>query len=277
MDYAFDFEWSNQTLFYNAYKRSNSYFSNSEFAATQMPDKNELALLIPFKDQLPKTVFTDVYTPPVSDCKGRNRLNLRAAKKLLDQAGYYVKDNQLYNASGNAISFEMLLVSPGFERIVNPFIKSLSRLGITVTVRLVDTSQYINRTRSFDFDMMVYSFSQSESPGNEQQNFWGSSSATIKGSGNLIGIQNPAVDGIVDHILNAKDREELVIATRALDRVLLHNHYVIPQWYNSFVRIVYWDKFGIPETHAAYDRYHTVSIFTWWYDQEKANKLLIKK
>ena len=276
MDYAFDFEWSNQTLFYGAYKRSNSFFSNSEFAATQLPDKKELDLLTPFKNQLPKTVFTEVYTPPVSDGEGRNRNNLRIAKKLLDNAGYYVKDNQLYNASGNAISFEMLLVSPGFKRIVNPFIKSLSRLGITVNVRLVDTSQYINRSRSFDFDMIVHSFRQSESPGNEQQNFWSSSAATIEGSGNLMGIQNPAIDGLVDNILNAKNREDLVIATRALDRALLHNHYVIPQWYNSVARIVYWDKFGIPETSAAYDRFHTVGIFTWWYDQEKANKLLNK-
>lgn len=273
MGYAFDFEWSNQTLFYNAYQRSTSFFSNSEFAATALPDEKELALLRPYQDQLPASVFTEVYTPPVSDGSGRNRIGLRAAKKLLDDAGYQVKNNQLYNASGEAIRFEILLASPSFERIVNPFIKSLAKLGIIANVRLVDTSQYINRSRTFDFDMMVHVFAQSESPGNEQQNLWGSAAATIEGSGNFIGIQNPVVDALTDTIVNAKNRNDLVIATRALDRVLLHNYYVIPQWYKASNRIVYWNKFGIPETPPAYDRYYTTGIFTWWYDQEKANQL----
>ena len=273
MNYAFDFEWSNQTLFYDAYQRADSFFSNSEFAATALPNKQELALLEPYKEQLPSSVFTDVYTSPVTDGSGRNRKGLRAAKKLLDAAGYKVKNNQLFNKNGEAIRFEILLASPSFERIINPFIKNLAKLGIVANIRLVDTSQYINRSRSFEFDMLVSVFAQSESPGNEQQNFWGSEAADINGSANTIGIKNPVVDKLLEHVVSAKDREELVIATRALDRVLLHHHYVIPQWYKSSNRIVYWNKFGIPEIAPAYDRYYTTAIFTWWFDQAKAEKL----
>jgi microcin C transport system substrate-binding protein len=275
--YAFDFEWSNQTLFYGAYQRSDSFFSNSVLAASGLPDKDELALLNPLKDQLPKEVFNNAFTLPVSDGSGRNRKNLRTAKKLLDQAGYKVKNNQLYNTKGEAISFEILLISPAFERIVNPFIKGLAKLGITANIRLVDTSQFINRSRSFDFDMMVKVFAQSESPGNEQYNLWGSKAANTSGSGNLTGIQNPAIDQLVDRVVNAADRKELVTASRALDRVLLHNYYVVPQWYKASNRIVYWDKFGIPETAPIYDRYYTTGIFTWWYDEEKAKNLTLDK
>lgn len=271
--YGFDFEWSNQTLFYNIYQRTNSFFSNSELAATQLPDNKELALLTPFKEQLPESVFTDIYTPPKTDGSGRNRKGLRAAKKLLDQAGYYVKDNQLYNRENQAITFEILLVSPAFERIINPFIKNIAKLGITANIRLVDTSQYINRSRSFDFDMVVHVFAQSESPGNEQYNTWGSKAAATEGSANLIGIKNPVVDQLINKVVNASDRDNLVTATRALDRVLLSQHYVVPQWYKASSNLVFWDKFGIPETSPAYDRYYTTGIFTWWYDTEKAKRL----
>ncbi len=273
MNYAFDFEWSNQTLFYNAYQRANSFFSNSELAATALPSEKELALLHPYKDQLPSSVFDEIYTSPISDGSGRSRKNLRAAKKILDNAGYYVIKNQLFNRNGEAIQFEILLVSSGFERIVNPFIKNLEKLGIKARIRLVDTSQYINRSRSFDFDMIVKTFAQSESPGNEQQNYWGSAAANIEGSGNLIGIQNPIVDKLLDHVVNANNRDELIVASQALDRVLLHHHYVIPQWFNDSNRIIYWNKFGMPDVSPAYDRYYTTAIFTWWYDKQKAEKL----
>lgn len=273
INYAFDFEWSNQTLFYNAYQRTNSFFVNSELAATGLPDEGELKLLQPLKEQLPSSVFTDIYAPPVSDGKGRNRQGLRAAKKLLDNTGYYVKDNQLFNADNEAISFEILLASPTFERVVNPFIKSLSQLGITVNSRLVDTSQYINRARSFDFDMMIHVFAQAESPGNEQRDKWGSAAADTEGSSNLIGIKNPAIDQLIEHIIVANGRDALVTATHALDRALLHNHYLIPQWYKPASNLVYWDKFGIPEIAPAYDKYYTTGIFTWWYDQAKAEQL----
>ena len=273
ISYAFDFEWSNQTLFYQAYDRSYSFFTNSEFAATGLPSEEELALLLPYKDQLPASVFTQEYKPPVTDGSGRNRPNLRIAKKILDDAGYKVKDNQLYNPRGKAIRFEILLRSPGFERIVNPFIKNLSRLGIIAKIRLVDTSQYVNRNRSFSFDMLVNVFRQSESPGNEQRNFWGTEAANTEGSNNLIGIKNPVIDRLIENIIAAEDRDDLVIASRALDRVLLHYHYIIPQWYKSANRIAYWDKFGIPDVAPIYDRYYTTGIYTWWYDPEKVKRI----
>jgi microcin C transport system substrate-binding protein len=277
ISHAFDFEWSNQSLFYNAYKRAYSFYSNSELASTGLPTQEELALLLPYKDQLPDSVFSESYAPSTTDGSGRNRPNLRKAKKLLDQAGYFVKDNQLYNSHEEKINFEILLVSPGFERIVNPFIKNLKKLGIHINVRLVDTSQYINRKRSFDFDMIVHVFSQTESPGNEQSNLWGSGSADIAGSGNLIGIKNPAIDNLVEHVVNAKSRQNLVTASKALDRGLLHNYYAIPQWYKSSTRVVFWNKFNFPKISPIYDRYYSTGIYTWWYDSDKANKLTSKQ
>ncbi len=274
MSYAFDFEWSNQTLFYNIYERTNSFFVNSELASSGLPDEKELELLLPLKEQLPSSVFNEAYTLPVTDGSGRNRKGLRTAKKLLDSAGYSIKDNQLYNKQGEAIRFEILLVSPSFERIVNPFVKSLEKLGINASVRLVDTSQYINRARSFDFDMMIHSFGQSESPGNEQRDFWGTKAADTEGSSNQIGIKNPAIDQLVEHVIQADGRQALVTATRALDRALLHHHFLIPQWYKPSSNIVYWNKFGIPDTAPKYDKYYLGGIFTWWYDEEKAKALL---
>jgi microcin C transport system substrate-binding protein len=273
ISYAFDFEWSNQTLFYQAYQRSYSYFTNSVFAAKGLPTAEELEILKPYRDQLPESVFTEAYEPPVTDGSGRNRPNLRIAKKILDDAGYKVKDNVLYNKDGQAIKFEILLRSPGFERIVNPFIKSLSKLGIIARIRLVDTSQYVNRTRKFDFDMMVMVFSQSESPGIEQEDYWGSKVADTEDSRNIIGIKNPVIDDLIQNVINAKSREDLIKQTRILDRVLLHHHYVIPQWYKPSSRIVYWNKFGIPQISAKYDQQHNIGIYTWWYDEEKAQQL----
>lgn len=272
--YAFDFEWSNETLFYKAYDRSYSFFTNSEFAADELPNDAELALLEPLREQVPESVFSEVYRPPVSDGSGSNRPNLRRAKKILDDAGYKVINNkQLINPEGQPIKFEILIRSPGFIRIINPFIKNLARLGIIARIRQVDTSQYINRGRSFDFDMRVHVFRQSESPGNEQSNMWSSKAANMEGSDNLIGINNPAVDNLVERVVNAQTREDLVIATQALDRVLLHNHYVIPQWFKANNRIAYWDKFGIPKVTPIYDRFYQTAVFTWWYDEDKANKL----
>ena len=273
ISYAFDFEWTNKTLFYNAYQRSYSFFTNSEFAARGVPDTDELELLNPHKSQLPPSVFTEEYNPPQTDGNGRIRPNLRKAKKLLDDNGYVVKKNQLYNKEGQAIRFEILLRSPTFERIINPFAKNLSRLGITATVRNVDASQFVNRRRSFDFDVLVHVYPQSESLGSEQRNFWGSEAASSQGSDNYIGIKNPVIDSLIENVVNAKNRKELVVAGRALDRVLLHNHYIIPQWYKASSNIVYWDKFGIPDISPKYDNQHRVGIFTWWYDEEKANKL----
>jgi len=270
MNYAFDFEWSNQALFYGAYTRNNSYFSNSEFAATGVPTGRELEILEPYRDQLPKSVFTMPYVLPSTDGSGRNRTNLRVAKNILDKAGYRVVDDKLISPQGKAVSLEFLLVSPAFERIVNPYIKALKRLGIDASIRLVDTSQYINRMREFDYDAMVFSYGQSESPGNEQQSYWGSEAADIPGSRNLMGIKNPVIDALITQVIKASSREDLVYSTRALDRVLLHHHFVVPQWYIPVNRLIYWNKFSMPETPPAFDRNNTTGIYTWWYDPQKA-------
>ena len=273
INYAFDFEWSNNALFYQSYKRCYSFFSNSEFAATGLPAGRELEILDAYRDQLPASVFTEVYQPPVTDGSGHNRGNLRIAKKLLEDAGYQVVNNQLMTPDGQPFTFELLLVSPAFERIVNPFVKNLSRLGITVFTRLVDTSQYINRIRSFDFDMLVQSIGQSESPGNEQWSYWGSDAADTQGSQNLIGIKNPIVDQLIKLVVDAPSRKELVYRVKALDRVLLHHHYMVPQWYKSSSHLAYWDKFGMPAITPAFDRSFSTGIMSWWYDPEKAGQL----
>ena len=273
INYAFDFEWSNNALFYQAYKRCYSFFSNSEFAATELPTGRELEILEGYRDQLPTSVFTEAYQLPVTDGSGHNRSNLRIAKKLLEDAGYKVVNNQLMTPDGQPFTFELLLVSPAFERIVNPFVKNLSRLGITVFTRLVDTSQYINRIRSFDFDMLVQSIGQSESPGNEQWSYWGSDAADTQGSQNLIGIKNPIIDQLIKLVVDAPSRKELVYRVKALDRILLHHHYVVPQWYKSSTRLAYWDKFGMPVITPAFDRSFSTGIMSWWYDREKAGRL----
>lgn len=262
---AFDFEWTNRNLFYGAYKRSYSFFSNSELAATTLPSAEELALLEPYRDQLPDEVFTEIYQPPISSGDQNNRNNLRAAKRLLDEAGYKVVNNQLMTPDGKQpVIFEILLYSPAFERVSNPFAQNLKKLGINVNISRVDTSQYINRLRNFDFDMVTQVFPQSMSPGNEQRDYWSSSAATTPGSRNVIGIANPVVDALVDNIIEAQTREALVTACHALDRVLLHMHYVIPHWHSSTHRIAYWDKFQHPDVSPDYDPVYSVGLMTWW-------------
>ena len=269
LGYAFDFEWSNENLFYGQYARTRSYFSNSELAATDLPSEAELALLEPYRDQLPPEVFTEVYEPPVTDGSGNIRDGLRAAKQLLDEAGWTIRNGVLTGPDGQPMEIEILLVQPEFERVVQPFARNLERLGVKVTVRIVDSSQYQNRTDSFDFDLVVGGFGQSLSPGNEQRDFWGSQSADIEGSRNLIGIKSPVVDALIDRIIYAEDRESLITATRALDRVLLWNHYVIPNWHSRTYRIAYWNKFGRPQTQPLY----SVGFDTWWVDPELAAAL----
>ena len=265
MAYAFDFEWSNEHLFYGQYARTSSYFSNSELAATELPSKAELALLEPWRGKIPDEVFTTVYSPPSTDGSGNIRSNLRTALRLLKQAGYKIEDNALISPkTGKPVVFEILLVSPAFERIVAPFAQNLKRLGIVANVRTVDQSQYINRIRSFDYDMIVGGAGQSESPGNEQRDYWSSDAADREGSRNTIGIKNPAVDALIDRIVDAPDRKSLVAATRALDRVLLWNHYVIPQWHVRMDRLAYWDRFGIPK-HPKYG----ADVMSWWIDPAK--------
>lgn len=257
---AFDFEWTNKNIFYNAYTRTHSFFSNSEMAATAPPTAAEIAILEPIRNQVPEEVFSQVYRAPETQGDGRIYSELRQAKRILQQAGWKFKDGRLINAKGKQFNIEMLLYSPAFERVVAPFIRNLERLGISANIRLVDTSQYINRLRSFDFDIVVSGFGQSSSPGNEQRNYWHSSVADQEGSRNLLGIKNPAVDYLVDQLIQAPDREQLVLRTRALDRVLQWNHYVIPQYHINKYRIAYWDKFAMPAQRPRYD----LGFNTWW-------------
>lgn len=244
---AFDFEWANRNLFYGQYARTNSYFDNSELAAKGLPEADELALLEPLRAQVPPQVFSQEYQSPPTDPELGIRPNLRRAVALLEQAGWQVVDGKLVDAGGQPFRFEILLNSPAFERITLPFARNLKRLGIDANVRTVDPTQYVNRVREFDFDMIVMVWGQSLSPGNEQSMYWSSEAADQPGSRNVGGIRNPAVDVLIDKVIAAPDRRQLVAATRALDRVLLWNWYVIPQWHSPLIRVALWDKFGQPD------------------------------
>jgi len=270
LTYAFDFEWSNKNLFYGIYTRTRSYFSNSELASRGLPEGAELALLEPYREQLPADVFLKEYNPPKSTGSGNNRANLRTAKNMLEDAGWSVIDKKLINReTGEQMEIEFLLISPAFERVVGPFVRNLEKLGITARIRLVDTAQYQNRVNDFDYDVVVNSWGQSLSPGNEQRDFWSTDAADRNGSRNYAGIKDPVVDALIDKIIFAPDRASLVAATRALDRVLLWGHYVIPNWHTRDFRIAYWDRFGRPKTFSKYQ----LSFFdTWWIDPEKGEK-----
>lgn len=260
--YAFDFEWTNKQIFYSSYSRTQSYFSNSELASTGLPSPEEIAILEPFRDQLPEEVFTQTYQAPATKGDGNIRGNLRKALQLLKQAGWEPQNNQLTNLqTGETMQFEFMLVVPEFKRVVLPFKKNLERLGIQVDIRLVDPQQYVNRLNNFDFDMIVGSIGQSSSPGNEQRDFWHSSEAERPGSRNWMGIKNPVVDHLIDLIINAPSREALVHRTRALDRVLLWGHYVIPQHHLRVYRVAYWDRFDRPEITPKF----SLGLDNWWF------------
>ena len=267
LNYAFDFEWTNRNIFAGLYARTESYFSNSELASSGLPEGRELELLEPYRDRLPPEVFTEVYAAPKTDGTGWPRENLRQAFDLLNEAGYEVRDLKMVNRqTGAPLRFEILLVSQAFERIVLPFKRNLERLGIEVSIRLVDQSQYINRIRSRDFDMIVSGWGQSDSPGNEQREFWGSDAADQPGSRNYVGIQDPVVDALIDRVITATDRESLVVSTRALDRVLLWGHYVVPNWHSRDDPYIYWNKFSRPEVTPD----QGTAVTYWWYDEAKA-------
>ena len=269
--YTFDFEWSNANLFYGQYTRTKSFFSNTELASSGLPQGQELEILEPYRDRLPAEAFTSAYEPPSTDGSGQIRRNLRTARKMLQEAGWVVRDGVLTHAeTGDAMEIEFLLVAPAFERIVGPVVKNMERLGIAARIRLVDPAQYQNRIDEFDFDIVVSSFGQSLSPGNEQRNYWTTTSADVPGSRNLAGIRDPVVDELVDLLIQAPDRETLVATTRALDRVLLWGHYVIPQWHIRSFRLVYWNKFGRP---ALRPKYGLGFPTTWWIDREKEAQL----
>ena len=270
LSYAFDFEWSNKNLFFDAYTRTDSFFENSELASSGLPSTGELNYLNPYFDVLPNEVFSKEYKNPTTDGSGYMRTQLQEASKLLKDAGWELENGELRNSKSKEIfSFEILLRSPAFERIVFPFKDNLEKLGISVEVRTIDTAQYQKRIETFDFDMVVQTFSQSLSPGNEQRSFWGSDAADTNGSRNIIGIKNYAIDGLIERLINAKDRDELITITKALDRVLLWNYYVIPQWHISSYRVLYWDFFDQPSIKPKY----SLGFDTWWINQNKYNQI----
>jgi microcin C transport system substrate-binding protein len=266
---AFDFEWTNKTIMYGAYERTVSVFQNSDMMAKGLPGPEEVALLAPFRDKLPAEVFGEPFLPPVSDGTGQNREQLRKASQLLAAAGCVIKDGKRTLPSGEPITIEFLLDEQSFEPHHAPFVKNLATLGIDATVRLVDPVQYQTRRNGFDFDITVDRFSFSATPGDSLRSFFSSQAAALKGSNNLAGIADPAVDALIDAIVAADTRPALTTACRALDRVVRTGRYWIPQWYKASHWIAYWDVFGHP---PAQPRYFRGIPDTWWYDPDKAAK-----
>lgn len=269
---ALDFEWTNKALFFNQYTRSNSYFSNSDLAATGLPSAAELDLLNPLKEKYPKAipseVFTTPLTPPTTAPPNSLRKNLRQAKKLLTEQGWKVKDGVLTSADGKQrFEFEILLVSPSFERVMAPYAKNLSKLGVKVSYRTIDPALYVDRIKNSDFDMTVTVYGQSQSPGNEQRDNWSSAAASRKGSANLAGIQSPVIDSLVDTLIYAETRQELTTACKALDRVLWYGYYVVPNWYLASHRLAFSSRFQqskkLPLYYSPYDL-----LYTWWFSEK---------
>lgn len=263
---VFDFEWENKNLFFGLYTRTESFFSESDFAAEGPPSPDELALLEPFRAKLPPEVFGPPIQQPVTDGSGNNREGLRAALALFKQAGWEVKDRKMVDASGNQMSFQILLYEQIFERVTLPFVQWLQRLGIEVSVRTVDPSQYEKLTDAFDFDMTIGDYGESDSPGNEQTDYWSSASAKETGSSNLAGVSDPVVDALVEKVIAAKTRAELIAATRALDRVLLAGWYVVPNWHIREVWAAWWDRFGYMDVPIR----SGMAFDSWWVDQARA-------
>ncbi|MCF8476130.1 MAG: extracellular solute-binding protein [Pseudolabrys sp.] len=270
-NFAFDFDEMNKQLFYGQYHRINSYFEGTELASSGLPQGKELDILNTVKNQVPPEVFTTPYTNPTGGDQQALRNNLRAALKLFRDAGYEIKNTKLVNAkTGEPFTIELLVQDPSFERIMLFYKPSLERIGMTVTVRTVDASQYENRLRQWDYDIITASWGQSLSPGNEQRGFWGSQAADVPGSRNVVGIKNPAIDKLIERVIFTKDRDDLVAATKALDRVLLWNDYVVPQWTYGKQRTARWDRFSHPETMPKYGAAAFPTI--WWWDEAKAAK-----
>lgn len=275
LNFAFDFEEMNKQLFYGSYKRISSYFDGTELASSGLPQGKELEILETVRPDVPPEVFTTAYTNPVGGSSQAARRNLLEAQKLLQQAGYEIRGGKLVNTkTGAPLGIELLTIGdePAFERVALFYKPSLERIGVSVTIRSVDSIQYENRVRNRDFDMLaVNSWPESLSPGNEQREYWGSQSADMNGSQNIVGIKNPAVDKLIERVIYAKSRDELVAATHALDRVLLWNHYVVPQWNYPKVRTARWDRFGRPAELPKYGASGFPEI--WWWDAEKAAKI----
>ena len=267
---VFDFGWTNKNIFYSLYERTTSMFENSELAAKGSPGRAELELLEPFRGRVPDEVFEQPYTPPRTDGSGNIRQNLRRALKLLSEAGWTVKDGKLVNAKGAPFTIEFLMFEATFQRVIGPYIRNFKRLGIDARMRIVDVANFLNRRRQFDYDIIVRRFQQPLTPGIEQRDHWTSAYADMVGSRNMSGIKNPVVDALVEKVTAARSRPELIAATRALDRVLMWNHYVVPHWYKGSHTIAYWNKFSRPKIKPKYAR---GVIDTWWVDPEKERLL----
>ena len=297
LDLAFDYEWMNKNLFYGQYARTASYFENSDMKAEGAPKPGEIALLEPFRDRLPPRVFETAHASSVSDGSGTDRVRLREAVTLLAAAGWTIRsetstdagcgmacrffrslglgnartDQVLRNAQGEAFSIEFLSPEPTFERILNPYVQSLGLLGIKATVRRVDAAQYERRLKTFDFDAVTQRYVMRLTPGSDLYNFFGSRSARTEGSFNLAGIADPVVDALIGRVLEAGSRSELLVATHALDRVLRAGHYWVPHWYKAAHHLAFWNRFGRPGVPPKYD---LGVLDTWWYDAEKAARLV---
>jgi microcin C transport system substrate-binding protein len=270
LDYAFDFEFTNKSLFYGLYTRTASFFENSPLKASGKPSEAELALLEPFRSQLPPQVFEEPYTPPVSDGTGKDRRLLQEADKLLKEAGWQIKDNKRVNPKGETLELEFLFVDATSERILAGYADSLRRLGLSINLRRVDPAQYERRRKVFDFDVVTTRYALRPTPGPELRSYWSSDQAKIEGSANLAGIAHPAVDALLAKVIAARSRAELKAAMHALDRVLRAGHYWVPQWHSGRHYVAHWDKYARPATKPHYGR---GIIDSWWYDTAKAAKL----
>src|SRR3954452_2682385 len=270
-NFAFDFEEMNKQLFYGQYRRINSYFEGTELACSGLPQGEELQILESVRDKVPAEVFTIAYVNPQGGNPEAVRANLRESARLLKEAGLEVRERKLVDQTGRPVTVEILVQDPSAERIALFYKPSLERIGVGVSIRTVDDAQYQNRLRSFDFDMIIDQWGQSLSPGNEQREFWGSAAADQPGARNTVGIKNPAVDTLIEKVIFAKDRTTLVAATKALDRVLLWNFYVVPQFTYPFSRAAPWDRFSHAEPLRKYGRSGLPSL--WWYDADKAARI----
>ena len=270
LNLAFDFEWTNKNLFFDSYARTASFFENSPLKAEGVPTPGELALLEPLRHTLRPEVFGEAIVPAVSDGSGQDRKLLRRASALLDEAGWKNDGTLRRNAKGETLDVEFLIESPVFERVLGPYVKNLKLLGVNASIRIVDESQYQKRREEFDFDVMSSRFSTGLTPGDELRVFFGSDSATKPGTFNLSGVASPAIDALLDKVVEAKSREELNTAGRALDRVLRAEQFWVPNWYKGTYWLAFWDKFERPQTKPKYDR---GILDTWWYDEAKAKRI----
>lgn len=267
---AFDFEWTNRNQFYDLYVRTESFFENSSMKAEGLPGPGELALLEPWRGQIPDSVFGEVVIPPVSDGSGQDRSLLRQASNLLNQAGWTIVDGKRQNSAGEVFEIEFIIISPTWERVVAPYVKNLVLLGIDATIRRIDPSQFEERIKTFDFDVVTQRYIIDNTPGAELRNYWSSDAANTQGSRNLSGISNPAIDAMIEAMIGATSRVELETSARALDRLLRAGHYWVPHWFKNIHTIAFWDRFSWPDVKPQFER---GVIETWWFDADKAARL----